>query len=607
MATQEGEPGDPTSEGRHRFVRRALLRLSLWSLPVLVLALISTETRRVEQQALLLQVGSLLVDGQWDAARHLLAQGAVDDADDAAVSTLQAALHGEPVEPSSVTPGPAAADPGGTQLPLPLMVRTAFERGELEQAKHLTLLAEALGRPAVDAVQMALAIETGQMIEPQALEAPQARAPNASRLLDRLQGFARQSPELGGQVLRDRQGEPIATFDGRELRLLEGIRGEWVPRAVEAAMAAHPEVGSLRSSLDLELSAAAFRAFGRYNRGSIVIVDPRSGEVLAAVSDRRTYRQGGTPAFEQFREPASISKVITAAATLRAGLDPDTLLADMECRGHQSYDGERLYCPHIAGPLRGLDRAMAVSCNVAFANLAVRVGRRAVLDELRSFGFDDDRWPFAGARILQTRGDQRQLADLSIGLDDTEITPLHGALMAAVIANDGRMPRPRLLVSQDGRLGLHPRPLQTPSDRRVLERHQVQPILESMVAVARRGTARNMAPIDFPVAMKTGTASHPRYGFHVNYIGLGPLPEAELAFCVRITDQPTSRKVRAAAREVTSRLLRSLGRIGERRGWGSLEDGEPRRALASPDPAGSWAPGPARRHGAAQTSRSARR
>lgn len=534
---------------------------------MLMVGLLSTEIQRVEQQALLLQVGSLLVDGQWDAARHLLAEGDVGVVDDAQVGTLQAALGVSSAAPSSAVEGPIEAGPDGTELPLPLMVRAAFERGELEHAKHLTVLAEALGRPAVAAVQVALAIETGQMIEVEALGASQVPPPTASRLLHRLQGFASRSPDLAGQVLRDRQGEAIATYDGRELRLLEGIRPEWVPRAVEVAMAEHPEASSLRSSLDLELSAAAFRAFGRTHRGSIVIIDPHSGEVLAAVSDRRTYRQGGTAAFEQFREPASVSKLITTAATLRAGLDPDSLLAVMECRGHQSYDGERLYCPHIAGRLRGLDRAMAVSCNVAFANLAVRVGRRAMLDELRAFGFGGDWGPFPGARILQSRGDLRQLADLSIGLEATEMTPLHGALMAAVMANDGRMPRPRLLVSQDGRLGLHPRPLQPSSDRPVIEERQIQPILDSMVAVAERGTARNMAPAGFPVAMKTGTASHPRYGFHVNYIGIGPLPKAQLAFCVRITDQPTSRKVRAAAREVTGRLLRNLGQIGERRGW----------------------------------------
>ena len=541
------------------------LRVVLWSLPVLLVAWVSTEIRRAEQQAMWQQVGSLLVDGQWEAARRALAEGGAGVADGASVSELRAAL-GVPVPDEATMPRLPTASLDGTELPLALMVRTAFERGDLEQARRLTSLSETLGRPAVAAVQMALAIESGHMVETSALTA-QAEGPASSRLLHRLEGFASRSPELVGQVLRDRRGDPIATYDGRELHLLDGVRSEWVPRAVESAMVEHGEASSLRSSLDLELSAAAYRAFGRYHRGSIVIVDPRTGEILAAVSDRRTHRQGGTPAFEQFREPASVAKLITAAATLRAGLDPDVLLGAMECRGHERYAGEMLYCPHIAGRLRGLDRAMAVSCNVAFANLAVRVGRRGMLEELQNFGFDADWGPFPGAHIVQRRGDRRQLADLAIGLEATEMTPLHGALMAAVMANDGVMPRPRLLISQDGQLGLHPRPLDPPSGRRVLDPYQVSPILESMVAVAERGTARNMAPSNFPVAMKTGTASHPMYGFHVNYIGLGPLPEARLAFCVRITDQPTSRKVRAAAREVTGRLLRSLGPIAERRGW----------------------------------------
>ena len=71
----------------------------------------------------------------------------------------------------------------------------------------------------------------------------------------------------------------------------------------------------------------------------------------------------------------------------------------------------------------------------------------------------------------------------------------------------------------------------------------------------------------FPVAMKTGTASDPRYGFHVNYIGFGPLPEARVAFCVRITHQGTSRRVRMAAVEVTARLLRKLRAVSKKRGW----------------------------------------
>ena len=62
-----------------------------------------------------------------------------------------------------------------------------------------------------------------------------------------------------------------------------------------------------------------------------------------------------------------------------------------------------------------------------------------MVDELRRFGFDGSDSPGAG-RIRQPQGDERQLADLSVGLEATEITPAHAARMAAVFAHDGMMP-----------------------------------------------------------------------------------------------------------------------------------------------------------------------
>ncbi|MEM7586490.1 MAG: penicillin-binding transpeptidase domain-containing protein [Acidobacteriota bacterium] len=444
------------------------------------------------------------------------------------------------------------------------MIRTAFERGDFQAVHRLSELAKQRDLGFVQLVSAAARIEAG---EP-ALSVASDFDPNLSGTLSRRLAHHLATPEeQGGVLLRDRFGQPIGTTDGEALHLDEDIRYELVPRAVVDAVANHRTVGSLRLTLDLELSEAAFEAFGRY-RGSIVLVDPHTGHVLAAVSDRRTWRRGGTPAFEQMREPASIAKLITTTATLRAGLQPDLELGRMRCRGHERYAGKFLYCPTIVGRLRGLDRALATSCNVAFANLGVRVGRQAMLKELGRYGFGPSSNPLAGGRILQSWGDDRQLADLSIGLEATAVTPLHAALIAAVMAANGVMPEPTLLAAEDGRLGLHPRLLPPAPGRQVIEPHWVPEMVDAMRAVVRRGTAQRVwPPSSFPVAMKTGTASDPRYGFHVNYIGIGPMPEARLAFCVRVTNQPTSAKVRYAAQQVTHRLLRNLGAIAERRGW----------------------------------------
>jgi len=76
--------------------------------------------------------------------------------------------------------------------------------------------------------------------------------------------------------------------------------------------------------------------------------------------------------------------------------------------------------------------------------------------------------------------------------------------------------------------------------------------------VARSGTGTGLAPPGLRMAMKTGTAAEWRLGYHVNYIGMLPLPEPSLAFCVRVTNGTSSPAVTSAAREVTRRLLAGL-------------------------------------------------
>ncbi len=586
---------------------RIPLRIALWALPIVWMLVLLLGIREQLEHATLDQARTLLLDGEGASARELLAElrsspwtgeqaRAGLELADALVNEVlvSEALSEVPLSevPSEV---PAASETANGDLErsldpsafaVPLIIRTAFERGDFQAALRLTELAERLGMRTVPLVTAAASIEADRVQDAQRLTALDRTPPG--NMLRRVAHHLGSPEEQGGVLLRDRSGRPIGTADTGNLDLMDHVRPELVPRAVSDVLSEHPTTGSLRLTLDLELSEAAYKAFGRY-RGSIVLVEPQTGEILAAVSDRRTWRKGGTPAFEQLREPASIAKLITATAAWRAGIDPDAALAKMRCRGHESYSGKLLYCPSIVGRLRGLDRALATSCNVAFANLGVQVGREGMIDEFRRYGFDRFEGLLGSSRIVQPYGDDRQLADLSIGLEASAITPLHAALLAAVVAADGVMPVPTIVAAEDGRLGLHPRPLPIQPGQRVIDSRWVPELTEAMEAVVRRGTAQRVwPPGNFPVAMKTGTASDPRYGFHVNYIGIGPMPDARLAFCVRITDQPTSVKVRYAARQVTHRLLRSLGRIAEDRGWSNggvdlLRERYPSGRLAAAD------------------------
>ena len=556
------------------------MRIGFWSSPLVCGVVLLLALRGYQEEAILSQAQTLLVSGRGTEAHELLddlRQSPWTGRRARAGLELARALIGEgAVEGRSIDgidPDPAASlNPAEgwrrldiSSFPVPLIIRTAFERGEFSAALRLTALAERLGVKTVPLLTVASWVEGGQIEQAQAFAGLDLQLP--SKVARRLAHHLETPEEQRGVLLRDRFGRPIGTTEAGQLELVDHLRPELIPRAVLSSVADHRSAGSLRLTLDLEISEAAYKAFGRY-RGSIVIVDPHTGEILAAVSDRRTWRQGGTPAFEQLREPASIAKLITTTAAWRAGYEPDDEFRRMRCRGHESYSGQLLYCPAIVGRLRGLDRALAVSCNVAFANLGMKVGRERLLQEFRRYGFDSRHQPLLGGRIVQAHGDDRQLADLSIGLEATEITPLHAAMLAAVVANDGVMAEPTLVAAEDGRLGLHPRPLPISQGRRVIDREWARELRQAMETVVRAGTAQRIwPPRNFPVAMKTGTASDPRYGFYVNYIGFGPTTDPRLAFCVRITDRPTSSKVRYAAQQVSYQLLRNLGRIAEQRGW----------------------------------------
>ena len=395
------------------------------------------------------------------------------------------------------------------------------------------------------------------------------------------------------QLLFDRRGRPLGSIgDDRSLTLEEDLPAGLVPvelathllppalqppglaAAGPGAMSDAAGARALRLTIDRAWSEAADTALGR-EEGAIAIVEIPSGAVLAAVSNRsrsRRWRSNGDSVLDP-REPASIAKLITTTAAMRAGFDPDQEIADMTCRGSVLMDGERLYCSAINGRLRGLSDAMASSCNVAFARLAIDVGDRALVEEYERYGFviggrTGEPVPRNAIGVVhEYRQPGKQLGDLSIGLDEASITPLGAALFAATLS-DGRRREPNFVLQADGLLGISPRTPVGDGPRQgaqVLDPSWLPVLHESMRAVVSPGgTANRVAPTRLRVAMKTGTARDPDKPFHVNYVGFFPSDEERsprYAFAVRVTGQPTSRRVRRAGYAVTFRLLRALDRL----------------------------------------------
>lgn len=472
---------------------------------------------------------------------------------DAAAAAGRLRLLGGDFEPSEAR---AAVEDGSVPL-LPLL-DAAMRSRRYDAALALARMAAEAGDASGLPYQGAALVELGRDADARALVAAHPEAfgvPGLGREVAQVLALRAEGPAV---IVRDRAGRPLGSVDAAgRFRPADGVPREWVPPLALRELRPGAAPGA-RLAMDLVMSRTAAESLGG-RRGSVVLLDPVTGAVRVALSDAATFADGGTPAFDQQREPASIQKLITATAALRAGLDPDAEISRMTCTGNQRYGTGSLWCAYPGGKLAGLGHALAISCNVAFANLGLRVGRAGIVDELRRFGFDGAESPGAG-RIRQAQGDERQLADLSVGLEATEISPAHAARMAAVFAGDGSMPGVFLVAAEDGAMGMSPRPIAPPPSRRVLDAAWMPSLRKAMVAVTGPGgTAEGAAPASFPVAMKTGTASTPGLGYHVNYIGVGPLPDPTVAFCLRVTNQSSSPAVNASAREALGGLLARLG------------------------------------------------
>lgn len=219
-------------------------------------------------------------------------------------------------------------------------------------------------------------------------------------------------------------------------------------------------------------------------------------------------------------------------------------------------DGPPISCgnhPDLEDWRFDLESALAWSCNVAFAEIAVAVGAERLVELSRRLGFereievagmgqfrstlDNDADKATGERFLAKR--QSDLARTAFGQGQHLTTPLQMALLAAAIANGGKVMRPRLILGWRGMEG----PLPDGGEPEVLHDASLRPavaatIREIMQASVTYGWAQsaalntdNAAP---GVAGKTGSAewSEDVDATHAWFIGYFPTERPQVALAV---------------------------------------------------------------------------
>ena len=299
----------------------------------------------------------------------------------------------------------------------------------------------------------------------------------------------------------------------------------------------------LQLTVDLDLQRAleaGFRISG-YN-GAAVMLDPRTGEVLAFTSvpaydpnafaagiDRATWASLNSDELRplqdrtiQGRYPAgSTFKMAVAAAALEEGIiTPDF---KVNCPGHAVFYGRSFACSLPNGRGHGvmdLRHAIEHSCNVYFYT----IGNMTGIDKIHKWatllglgektGIDlpnemqglvpSPEWKQARFKEKWYAG---ETISVSIGQGAVALTPISEAVYISTIANGGTRVTPHLLKAVDDGSGWKPTPAPAPKSQVALKPETIQAIRDGLWLVVNGvGTGGRARMAGYDVSGKTGTA-----------------------------------------------------------------------------------------------------
>ncbi len=314
-------------------------------------------------------------------------------------------------------------------------------------------------------------------------------------------------------------------------------------------------------TIDTTIQYIAYRTLlkgvqkSRAKTGTVVILDPRNGDILALVNQpgfnpnnlrKSEARERRNRAIMDTFEPGSTFKIFSAAAALDAGVVTPTTIINIH--GGKFRVGDRTIRDfHRGKKFVTVSQILQKSSNVGAAKIGLKLGNPTLEEYLYRFGFAD---PTGVELNYEARGRipdithyrRVGLANRSYGYGITA-TPLQLTAAAAAAINGGLLHRPRLVkgIIRNDRLI----PTERREPRRVIKPEtsaQLRRILKRVVGP--EGTAPRATVAGYTVGGKTGTArkavpgkGYVRGLYFASFVGFVPADDPHLVIFVGI-DEP---------------------------------------------------------------------
>ncbi len=215
--------------------------------------------------------------------------------------------------------------------------------------------------------------------------------------------------------------------------------------------------GRVTLSIDAELSRCAYDALDGRD-GCVMVCNYKTGEILCMVSTPAYDPADGEAeipegsylnrAMSAIYPPGSIFKIVTAAAALEQ--IPDIREREFLCEGSVEIGGDDVTCTGYHGWVT-IEDAFAVSCNCAFAEMALELGSDVLQQYASAFGLTSgqvvDGIETAGGSFDAFSDGSNDLAWSGIGQATDLVNPASFLRLVCAVANLGQAPELTLLAN----------------------------------------------------------------------------------------------------------------------------------------------------------------
>lgn len=339
-------------------------------------------------------------------------------------------------------------------------------------------------------------------------------------------------------------------------------------------------VGGVVLTLDKELQAIVEHIAPQYlSNGSVVILEPSSGDILASASfpsfqtnDIEASLSQDNGAFlnrsMSLFDCGSVFKIVTTAAALEQNVSSNQRFT---CAGFIDVNGVRFHCHNRSGHGElDMTAAFAQSCNVYYIQLAEKIGGESLLKMAKKFGIDESivlaESISASAGLLPSLAtlveSPAALANFSFGQGYLMATPLHFARIVAAIINNGTMPTLQLVRGTLDETGAFTATdTAGESGRGVISPKTAAVLRNMMVAVVTSGTGKSAQPSTVSVAGKTATAQTGQVSSGTDvvqswFVGYFPIDSPKYVVCVLVEEASTT-KASDIFREIANEMALS--------------------------------------------------